>query len=81
MRWGLNSPIDDHIKFNAYNMFVKHNKAMYKILKPILLRFLSTTGCKRLIIDLLRVVCKQTTNTLDDKAVDMLEQQLFPKLN
>ncbi len=62
-------------------MFVKHNKAMYKILKPILLRFLSTTGCKRLIIDLLRVVCKQTTNTLDDKAVDMLEQQLFPKLN
>ncbi len=62
-------------------MFVNQNKAMYKILKPILLRFLSTTGCKRLIIDLLRVVCKQTTNTLDDKAVDMLEQQLFPKLN
>ena len=62
-------------------MFVNLNKVMYKILKPILLRFLSTTGCKRLIIDLLRVVCKQTTNTLDDKAVDMLEQQLFPKLN
>ena len=62
-------------------MFVNPNNAMYKILKPIILRFLSTTGCKRLIIDLLRVVCKQTTNTLDDKAVDMLEQQLFPKLN
>ena len=54
---------------------------MYKILKPILLRFLSTTGCKRLIVDLLRSVCKQTSNTLDDKAVDLLEQQLFPKLN
>ena len=81
MQWGLDSLIDDHIKFNVYNMFVKQNKAMYKILKPILLRFLSTTGCKRLIIDLLRAVCKQTTNTLDDKAVDMLEQQLFPKLN
>ena len=81
MQWGLDSLIDDHIKFNVYNMFVKRNNAMYKILKPILLRFLSTTGCKRLIIDLLRVVCKQTTNTLDDKAVDMLEQQLFPKLN
>ena len=26
-------------------------------------------------------ICKQTTNTLDDKAVDLLEQQLFPKLN
>ena len=81
MQWGLDSLIDDHIKFNVYNMFVKRYNAMYKILKPILLRFLSTTGCKRLIIDLLRVVCKQTTNTLDDKAVDMLEQQLFPKLN
>ena len=82
LRWGSDSPIDDHIKFNVYNMFVKHNKAMYKILKPILIRFLSTTAVKRLIIDILReTICKQTTNTLDDKAVDMLEQQLFPKLN
>ena len=78
---GIRQPIDDHIKFNVYNMFVKHYKAMYKILKPILLRFLTSTGCKRLVVDLLRSICKQTTNTLDDKAVDMLEQQLFPKLN
>ncbi len=54
---------------------------MLKILKPILLRFLTTTACKRLVVDLLRSICKQTTNTLDDQAVDMLEQQLFPKLN
>ncbi len=55
---------------------------MYKILKPILIRFLTTTACKRLIIEILReTICKQTTNTLDDKAVDLLEQQLFPKLN
>jgi len=54
---------------------------MYKILKPILLRFLSTTGCKRLILDLLRSICKQTSNTLDDRAVDLLEQKLFPKMN
>ena len=78
---GIRQPIDDHIKFNVYNIFVNLNKVMYKILKPIILRFLSTTGCKRLIVDLLRSVCKQTTNTLDDKAVDLLEQQLFPKLN
>ena len=78
---GIRQPIDDHIKFNVYNMSVKHNKAMYKILKPILLRFLTSTACKRLVVDLLRSICKQTTNTLDDKAVDMLEQQLFPKLN
>ena len=51
---------------------------MYKILKPILLRFLSTTGCKKLIIDLLRVICRQTSNTLDDRAVDVLEEKLFP---
>ena len=63
-------------------MFGKTNKQpMYKILKPILLRFLSTTGCKRLIVDLLRSICKQTSNTLDDRAVDLLEQQLFPKMN
>ena len=80
MQWGSGSP-DDLFQFTVYNMFVKQNKVMYKILKPILLRFLSTTGCKRLIIDLLRVVCKQTSNTLDDRAVDMLEQKLFPKLN
>ena len=51
---------------------------MYKILKPILLTFLTTTACKRLVIDLLRAICKQTSNNLDDKAVDVLEKQLFP---
>jgi hypothetical protein len=54
---------------------------MLKILKPILLKFFTTTAVKRLVVDLLRAICKQTTNTLDDRAVDMLEQQLFPKLN
>ena len=54
---------------------------MLKILKPVLLKFFTTTAVKRLVVDLLRAICKQTTNTLDDKAVDMLEQQLFPKLN
>ena len=51
---------------------------MYKILKPILLSFLTTTAVKRLIVDLLKSIAKQTTNTLDDKAVEVLEQQLFP---
>ena len=52
---------------------------MLKILKPILMTFLTTTSVKRLVVDLLRAICKQTTNTLDDKAVDILEKQLFPK--
>ena len=51
---------------------------MLKILRKILIKFLSTSACKQLVIDLLRVLCKQTTNNLDDKAVDYLEQQLFP---
>ena len=54
---------------------------MLKILKPLLMTFFSTTAVKRLVIDLLRAICKQTTNTLDDRAVDLLEHQLFPKLN
>ena len=40
--------------------------------------FLTTTTVKRLVVDLLRSICKQTTNTLDDRAVDILEKQLFP---
>ena len=51
---------------------------MIKIIKPILLTFLTTTTVKRLVVDLLRAICKQTTNTLDDRAVDLLEKQLFP---
>jgi len=57
---------------------IQHIFFMYKILKPILLTFLTTTAVKRLIVDLLRAICKQTTNTLDDRAVDLLEKQLFP---
>ena len=33
---------------------------------------------KRLVVDLLKSIAKQTTNTLDDKAVAILEKQLFP---
>jgi hypothetical protein len=54
---------------------------MLKLLKPILLKFFTTTAVKRLIVDLLRAICKQTSNSLDDRAVDILEQQLFPKMN
>ena len=54
---------------------------MLKLLKPVLLTFFTTTAVKRLVVDLLRAICKQTSNTLDDRAVDMLEQQLFPKMN
>ena len=51
---------------------------MLKILKPLLLKFLSTSACKQLVVDLLRAICKQTSNNLDDQDVDFLEEQLFP---
>ena len=51
---------------------------MLKLLKPVLLKFFTTTAVKRLVVDLLRAICKQTSNELDDQAVDFLEQQLFP---
>ena len=78
---GIRQPIDDHIKFNVYNIFVNPNKAMYKILKTIILHFLSNTHAKRLVIQILRSFVKQSSNTVDDKLVDLLEQNLFPKLN
>ena len=60
-------------------MFGKqHTFFMIKILKPILMTFLTTTTVKRLVVDLLRAICKQTSNSLDDRAVDILEKQLFP---
>ena len=52
---------------------------MIKILKPILLTFLTTTTVKRLVVDLLRAICKQTTNTLDDRAVDKKILHSFSK--
>ena len=54
---------------------------MLKVLKPILLGLFSEKIIKQLIIDILRILVKKTSNDLDDRAVDMLEQQLFPKLN
>jgi len=51
---------------------------MLKLLKPLLLSLFAEKVPKQLIVDLLRVVVKQTSNDVDDKAVDFLEQQLFP---
>ena len=62
-------------------MFGKNKQTMYKILKPILLRFLSTTGCKEINNRFYACDMPTTSNTLDDRAVDLLEQKLFPKLN
>ena len=51
---------------------------MYKILKPILLVFIKSKAMKRLIIDLLKALAKQTDNTIDDQAVAFIEARLYP---
>ena len=62
------------VMFGKYDITI----TMLKILKPILLKFFSSSAIKQLIVDLLRSICKQTSNELDDQAVDFLEKQLFP---
>ena len=51
---------------------------MVKILKPILLVFIKSKAMKRLIVDLLKALAKQTDNTIDDQAVSFIESRLYP---
>ena len=51
---------------------------MVKILKPILMVFIKSKAMKRLIIDLLKAIAKQTDNTIDDQAVSFIEARMFP---
>ena len=51
---------------------------MVKILKPILLVFIKSKAMKRLIVDLLKALAKQTDNTIDDQAVSVIESRLYP---
>ena len=51
---------------------------MVKILKPILMIFIKSKAIKRLVIDLLKALVKQTDNTIDDQAVAFIEARLYP---
>ena len=51
---------------------------MLKIFKPILLVFIKSKAMKRLIIDLLKALAKQTDNTIDDQVVDFVQARLYP---
>ncbi len=48
---------------------------------PILYAFMRSEAGKKLLLNLLKAAAKQTTNTLDDQAVDFLESRLYPKSN
>tara|TARA_A100001201_G_scaffold140942_2_gene135170 strand:+ start:1153 stop:1326 length:174 start_codon:yes stop_codon:yes gene_type:complete len=51
---------------------------MLLLIRPILFRFLQSKGVKILVIDLLTAYCKSTDNTVDDKLVEFVSQNLFP---
>lgn len=52
---------------------------MITLIRPILFTFLGSTQVKRLIVDLLRKLAESTDNDIDDKAVEFIENGLFPK--
>ena len=54
---------------------------MQKLAKPflpILYAFLRSESGKKLLLNLLKAAAKQTTNTLDDQAVNFLQSRLYP---
>ena len=50
---------------------------MIKILRPILFAFLTSKAVKQLVIDLLAAYAKETDNTIDDAAVELVRKNLF----
>ena len=50
---------------------------MVTLLKPIVLAFATSAPVKKLLIDVLRKLASTTDNTVDDSAVDFIEQRLF----
>lgn len=51
---------------------------MVFLIKPILLAFIKSASMKKLILDLLEALVKQTDNTIDDQAVEFIKARLFP---
>ena len=51
---------------------------MVALIRPILTKFVNTIQVKQLIVDLLTALAESTDNTLDDKAVSLIKDGLFP---
>ncbi len=52
---------------------------MITLIRPLLFSFLQSDQVKRLVVDLLRKMAQNTDNTVDDAAVNFIENGLFPK--
>ena len=53
--------------------------AMLFFIKPILFKFLTSNSVRQLVIDLLEAYAKSTDNTIDDAAVELVKNNIFPK--
>ena len=49
---------------------------MIQILRPIIFAFLASDAVKKLVVDLLEAYAKETDNTIDDIAVEMVKKGL-----
>ena len=52
---------------------------MIALIRPVLMSFLGSDKVKRLIVDMLRKLAEQSDNTVDDAAVNFIENGLFPE--
>lgn len=52
---------------------------MLLIIKPILFAFLKGRAVRQLVVDLLEAYAKSTDNTIDDAAVQLVKNNIFPK--
>ena len=51
---------------------------MIVLIKPVLFAFIKSTAEKQLVVDLLEGLVSSTENTLDDQAVAIIKNHLFP---
>ena len=51
---------------------------MIAVIKPIVFAFLQSDSVKKLVVELLEAYAKTTDNTIDDAAVKMVSDALFP---
>lgn len=51
---------------------------MITLIRPILFSFIKSEQVKRLIVELLERLAKETDNTVDDQAVQFIRNGLFP---
>ena len=52
---------------------------MMLLINPILMKFLTSNSVRQLVIDLLEAYAKSTDNTIDDAAVELVKNNIFPK--